>query len=278
LLRPRQRGQLVRLRIGRTTATGRPRTCGRGAAPGGRSTHGGTRSLCRRGDFAEAVSDLGHPQVDHRLAIRVHRREEQIGFTIAVTGERYGERLIDTAGMPCDELTRTLAVTLAVVLDTVEERLSTEARGEARGAESVPEPSKAPKPPPPPRPVCPPPPPAPPCPAPESWLRISAEAESGIAVGLFPRENGMASAFLGYGLPAGISLRAGIVRALPRAVALGSGEVQLDLLGGRLDGCYGVAGRWLGYRACLGAVAGRFGGRGDGLRPIARSISPGAAW
>lgn len=119
-----------------------------------------------------------------------------------------------------------------------------------------------------------------PAPAPprRARLRAIAAARGGLWFGTLPGIAGGGQLHVELGWRPWFELRAGVLGGGGGPQPLGSGTVQLGLVAGRLDACFGVLRRRLRPRLCLGPTAGGFQALGRGFAEgTSAAISPWAA-
>lgn len=109
-------------------------------------------------------------------------------------------------------------------------------------------------------------------------LRVLAAARGGLWLGTLPGLAGGGQLHLELGWRSWFELRAGILGGGGGKQPLGSGTVELGLVAGRLDACFGVSRRRLRPRLCVGPAGGGFQALGRGFAEgTSAAVSPWAA-
>jgi hypothetical protein len=109
-------------------------------------------------------------------------------------------------------------------------------------------------------------------------LRAVATVRGGLWLEALPGLAGGGQLHVELGWRPWFELRAGVLGGRGGQQALGSGTVQLGLVAGRLDACFGVSRRRLRPRLCVGPTAGGFQALGRGFEEgTSAAISPWAA-
>lgn len=117
--------------------------------------------------------------------------------------------------------------------------------------------------------------PQPPAPAPRRGrLRAYASVRGGLWLGMVPGIAGGGQLHIELGWREWFELRAGVLGGYGGRRPLGAGTVELGLVAGRLDACFGLQRRRLRPRLCVGSAAGAFQAMGRGFEAATDAVSP----
>lgn len=105
-------------------------------------------------------------------------------------------------------------------------------------------------------------------------LRAVAAVRGGLWVGVIPGVAGGGQLQVELGWRPWFELRLGVLGGYGERRALGSGTVDIGLVAGRLDACFGVQRRRLRPRLCLGPAAGASQAMARGVEAASAIVSP----
>lgn len=108
-------------------------------------------------------------------------------------------------------------------------------------------------------------------------VRAAAAVRGGLWLGALPGIAGGGQLHVELGWRPWFELRAGVLGGRGGRQSLGSGTVELGLVAGRIDACFGVARRRLRPRLCVGPTAGVYQALGRGLAEAVTVVRPWAA-
>ncbi|MBA3550279.1 MAG: hypothetical protein H0T76_27705 [Nannocystis sp.] len=118
---------------------------------------------------------------------------------------------------------------------------------------------------------------SPPPPPRKARVRAAAALRGGLWLGALPGIAGGGQLQMELGWRPWFELRAGVLGGRGRPQPLGSGTVELGLVAGRIDACFGVSRRRLRPRLCVGPTAGVYQALGRGLTEAVTVVRPWAA-
>ena len=105
-------------------------------------------------------------------------------------------------------------------------------------------------------------------------MRAVAAVRGGLWVGVIPGVAGGGQLQVELGWRPWFELRLGVLGGYGERRALGSGTVDIGLVAGRLDACFGVQRRRLRPRLCLGPAAGASQAMARGVEAASAIVSP----